>query len=223
MSDLLLPSGRMFDDKQLTVIRMMHEHGTVRYSETSFNLKAGGTSHVYFNGRDDLTLNPGFLVAIAFSALTHLDANVEGGGGKVCLIGVPSAGTAIASAMCVYCEIEEERGEVSLLIMRQVRKTHGAHYTWVDGRPPADAIVVLVENVRTTGGSEEEALNRLKEDGIPTKDVVRLSIVDRKLRPETTTLKTVFYMADIITAFGYLGLWPQERVEACLPEFLQTS
>lgn len=52
---------------------------------------------------------------------------------------------------------------------------------------------------------------------------MRLTIFDRKLRPETPTMKTVYYMADIITAFGYLGLWPQERVDACLPEFLQTN
>ena len=223
MEALKLPSGRTFDREDLRVIGMMHKHGTVRYSDTSFNLKAGGTSRVYFLGREDLTANPAYLHAVAERAYLHLYDSLGQPGEDFCLIGVPMAGGAIASAMAIANYIENDDEQFRFLTMRQVLKTHGANQTWVDGRPNDGDIVATVENVRTTGASENEALARIAKDGIPTDSIIRLSLVDRKLRPETDTMKTVYYLADIIAAFGHLGLWTPEQVEATLPEFLATE
>lgn len=223
MTELILPSGREFDDTDLEVIRMVYEFGTVRYSDTPFKLKAGGISHVYFTGRQDLTAAPAYLAQVAESAYMHLFSALGDPDDNMCLIGVPMAGAAIASAMTMANHFANGDEQFYFLAMRPVLKTHGANQTWVDGKPESGDIVVLVENVRTTGTSEEEALKRLAEDGIPTNDVVRFALVDRKLRPETPKMKTLYYMADIITAFGYLELWPAELVEKTLPEFLATE
>jgi orotate phosphoribosyltransferase len=223
MSELKLPSGREFDEVELDVIRSMHKYGTVRYSDKPFNLKAGGTSHVYFMGREDLTMHPKYLAGIAQLAYFHLHGTLAWAGENICLVGVPMAGGAIATAMVIANHLVCEDEQFRFLTMRPVLKTHGANNTWVDGKPEPGEIVALVENVRTTGASEEEALKRLAEDGIPTDNIVRFALVDRKLRPETERMTTLFYMADIITAFGHLGLWSPEQVEKTLPEFLQTE
>lgn len=222
--DLVLPSGRTLGEHDLDLIAKMHAAGTVRWGNKPFSLKSGGTSHVYFMGREDLTLNLKLLTQLVHSALDHLWLATEVDMDKpCCLIGVPSAGTAIASWMAAVHHLEYQHDDMSFLVMRQVLKKHGNNQTWIDGRPPEDALTVMVENVRTTGASEEEALGRMREDGIDTAKIVRLAMVDRKLRPETDTLKSVYYMADIVAGLGHLGLWTEEQVATSLPEFLQAA
>lgn len=223
MSELKLPSGRTFDADHLDLVCKMHRYGTVRYDDKPFPLKAGGKSNVYFVGREDLTYNPEYLADTAQAVMDYIYTMINESDLSVCLIGVPMAGAAIACAIAVFNHVHCDDEQFRFLMLRPVLKSHGANKTWVDGKPHADDLVITIENVRTTGTSENEALEHVGADGIPTEHVIRLALVDRKLRPETDTMKTVFYMADIITAFGHLGLWTPEQVERTLPEFLLTE
>ena len=74
MEDLILPSGRVFEEDDLKTVKQMHGAGTIRWSEKPCSLKAGGTSHVYFLGREDFTLSSALLENVALSALVRLYA-----------------------------------------------------------------------------------------------------------------------------------------------------
>lgn len=223
MKNVRWPSGRDLDDATLRIIEAMYDAGTVRWSDKPFNLKSGGTSHVYFMGREDLTLNPRLLTSLSRQALKHLwESSEEASCTSNCFIGVPLAGAAIAHWMAAISYLTEGVADSSFLAMRQVRKQHGNNCTWIDGKPPKNATVVLVENVRTTGSSEEEALQRIREDGIEV-PILRLALVDRRLREETDIMKSVFYMADIVVALAYMGKWSNKQTSTALHEFMESA
>ncbi len=220
---LVLPSGRTFSNLDWMLIDYMYKEGTVRWSDTPFALKNGGSSNVYFIGREDLTLNLQYLSLMCRVALSHLWNMSEAKDMPNCFIGVPIAGAAIAHWMAATAHLICNKEGVSFLAMRQVLKKHGNNQTWIDGRPPSWAVRILVENVRTTGGSEEDALEKMREDGIDTTTIIRLALVDRRLRLETPTMLSAFYMADIAMGFGERGYWSNQQVDTALSEFLQTA
>lgn len=53
-----VPSGKVFYEEDINILRLMAEYGFVCYSKTPFKLKSGIMSNVYVFGREDLTDNP---------------------------------------------------------------------------------------------------------------------------------------------------------------------
>lgn len=221
LNSLEVPSGRTLWESDLEIVRQMHKAGSVYWSDAPITLRSGGISHVYCRGREDFTTSPELLALIAEAAMTHVWDEVEGAiDNGCCLIGVPSAGTAIAAWMSASdTYMHQTQSSTEFLVMRQAKKAHGVNTTWVDGKPTVGKKIILVENVRTTGGSEDEAIAKLAEDGIDTSALVRFAIVSLMWQDETEARKSLFYLADIIYAFGILGLWPEEQVQEAMKEF----
>jgi orotate phosphoribosyltransferase len=66
MSSLIMPSGRVFDDRDQSIARGFALNKVVEYRPgKSFKLKSGILSEVYVNGRDDLTSDHALLHLVA--------------------------------------------------------------------------------------------------------------------------------------------------------------
>ena len=141
-----------------------------------------------------------------------------------CLIGVPTAGTALAAA-CFAAEVSDTntafKPKTSFRIMREVKKEHGRDRGWVVGAPDHQKHhYVLVDNVATSGESIERAALKLVEDGFDVSQVDCLILVDRQQgavkrlqRVGFRRIVVVFNLLDIAYAFGELKIWPQEAVQ----------
>ena len=94
------PSGIIYTDFLFRIIEQLGRARSVVWNDEPFVLKSKRLSHVYVNCRNDLTENPrllhdlGYLIAWKARSL----ANDAGDRREVCLIGIPTAGTALALA-----------------------------------------------------------------------------------------------------------------------------
>lgn len=221
-----VPSGRIFDELDLELIEMMVKYKFIEYKDTPFTLSSGRKSNVYVFGREDVTDHPDFewLIGkkIAFLVRSH---NFLFDDKQVCLIGIPTAGTAMAQAasMVSYLEGIFVNGyPICHRIMREALKTHGAHKSWVNGpaQPEIHSYWTL-DNVVTDAASKFEAAKRLKESGYPAQEMPTLVFVDRQQggiermkQGGFTHIVVGYYLLDLTFAFGELGLWPKEKVRA---------
>lgn len=107
-------------------------------------------------------------------------------------------------------------------LMRETLKQHGAHHTWVNGKPDPCHSYWLVDNVATDGQSKIEAAEKLTQDGYLIEEVSCLIFIDRqqgaipRLKKETKfkQIVVVYNLLDITYALGELGLWPKDSVKA---------
>ncbi|MDZ4243671.1 MAG: hypothetical protein U1C57_01045 [Candidatus Doudnabacteria bacterium] len=224
--DLQTPSGRKFDDFDLEVLRTMHDCGFVRHSPQPFTLKSGINSNVYVFGREDLTDNPNLEIKIG-SKIARQVANATLPGEKqICLVGIPTAGTALAQAAAMMSYRITTMSICHRIMREAVKTTHGASAhqgSWINGKP--DLIrhsYWLVDNVAKNGQSKLEAIAKFKADGYPgPEDTPCLIWIDRQQgavpRLEKAGFKriiVVYNLLDITFAFGEMGLWPKEAVKA---------
>ena len=219
-----VPSGQTFSELDIQLMRHLHSVGFIKWSESPFTLKSGIKSHVYVFGREDITDNPRVLAHVGrkIAAVVHELADHR----QPCVIGIPTAGTALAVGTSVYNESARhyvgQRG-IACRIMREIKKSHGAHTTWVVGKPEHEKQQYFVlDNVVTDGGSKFEAAKKLKEDGYQLEDLHFLTFVDRqqgamaKLVAHGLKTTAIYNILDIAHAFKVLRLWPEEaerRVE----------
>ena len=106
--------------------------------------------------------------------------------------------------------------------MREERKTHGVHHNWVNGDPnPLRDTYWIVDNTVTDGRSKLDARDRLKESGYPVDDMRHLIVIDRQqggiTKMENSGFRdivVVYNLLDLTYAFGEMGLWLKERVQA---------
>jgi orotate phosphoribosyltransferase len=202
--------------------------GFVRHSDTPFKLKSGIMSHVYVFGREDLTDNPelGMAVGHAIARIVFLHIDVDDNR-QPCLIGIPTAGNALAAAASLASLQERKRvpwpaRPIAYRIMREQLKQHGAHSTWVNGKPDLDKHNYwLVDNVATDGKSKFEAAEKLEQDGYPAKQMPCLIWIDRQQgaipRLKAAGFRSVivvYNLLDITFAFGEMGMWPKDAVKA---------
>lgn len=217
-----VPSGAVYGKQDLAILLDMAKFGFVRHSETPFKLKSGVPSNVYVFGREDLTDNPqlewhvGTKIAGIVYDNTH-DAR------QPCLIGIPTAGNALAQAAAmVSFQLHRLSLPIAHRVMREQLKQHGAHSTWVNGRPDLKRQRYwIVDNVATDGGSKKEAAGKLEADGYPAKQMPCLIWIDRqqgavpRLKAAGFEQVIVAYnLLDITYAFGVMGLWPKSAVAA---------
>ncbi|HAT74265.1 MAG TPA: hypothetical protein DCS08_04700 [Candidatus Moranbacteria bacterium] len=95
---LQVPSGTFYDAEDCRLLELMCLYKFIEWRESTFRLNSGIESHVYVFGREDTTDNPelewmiGRKTALTIKAVPWPDKK------QICLIGIPTAGTAIAQA-----------------------------------------------------------------------------------------------------------------------------
>lgn len=226
------PSGQIYDALDLAILQLIIEYGFVRRAETPFRLRSGIESHVYVFGREDLTDHPDLEWLIGRKIARLVQENSLPGDKQPCLIGIPTAGTPLAQAAAMVSYHENIRVNPLLpgsadrvichRIMREALREYGAHPNWVNGPPQPELHTYwTVDNVVTDGGSKFEAAERLGVSGYSAKEMPSLIFVDRqqggiqKMEQGGFTRIVVAYgLLDLTFAFGELGLWPKDTVQA---------
>jgi len=220
-----LPSGESYSALDLQILRRMSECGFVRYSEKPFRLKSGIDSHVYVFGREDLTDNPDLEWIIGERIVLEVSEGSIEGDKRPCLIGIPTAGTALAQAaamvswdMSRVC-VPPAFPVIAHRIMREGKKEHGVHHKWVNGDPSPEHTYWAVDNVVTDGASKFEAAEKLAESGYESFEMPQIVLVDRQQggikKMEEGGFKRVhviYRLLDISFALGEFRLWPKEVV-----------
>ena len=152
-------------DRQVLLDRLARE----AYRHGQFTLASGRSSEHYVNCKPVALSGSGLaLLSPAMLALVDNDAAAVGG----LTLGADPLVSGVAMAAA------QEGRDLNALIVRKQAKGHGTG-AWVEGRPPASgALVTVLEDVVTTGGSSIQAVNQLKEAGYSVRRVV--TIVDRE-------------------------------------------
>lgn len=226
-------SGKIFDRLDLKIIRLMVQHGFIRWSDAPFKLKSGVDSHIYVFGREDLTDHPDLEWLIGKKIARVIKAASLPQDKQPCLIGIPTAGTALAQAAAMASQVKRilvARKPICHRIMREVMKQHGVHRGWVNGRPEPDRHTYwIVDNVITDGKSKIEAEEKLISDGYPSKSPTLIFIdrgqggIQKLEQAGFQRITVVYHLLDLVHAFGELDLWSEERVRKAEEEIKPAS
>ncbi len=230
-----VPSGVIYETSDLDLLVGMNGVGFVRHNDTPFRLASGIMSHVYVFGREDLTDNPMLEMSVGHKIAQVVYSNTDvDDKHQQCLIGVPVAGATLAQAAAM-ASIEEHKKcswtaqPIAHRVMREQKKQHGAHNTWINGKPDTSRHRYwFVDNVVTNGDSKITAADRAQEDGYPSRQMPCLIWIDRQ-QGAVPRLKAagfeqvivVYNLLDITFAFGELKLWPKSAVTAVEEEIRQ--
>lgn len=231
-----LPSGRKLSDDDIALLTYMHVFGFVRYSHEPFTLASGIASNVYVFGREDLTDHPELLhfvgQKIAWMVYQAIPPKFEDDRSP-CLIGLPTAGYALAQAATTsayYLKAMFERDifghplpDISFRVMREALKKRGpgAHQTWINGQPNEKYQTYwMVDNVMTNGQTKIDAAEKWRESGYPHRPPV-IVLVDRcqgalenLRRKGFEQVHVCFNLLDMAYFYGKIGLWPKNVVSA---------
>ncbi len=221
------PSGQVFDENDLELLRLMAENGFIQTTGQTARLASGISTRVYVCGREDLTDKNFFewLIGRKIARLVKQYGGSEGERRQYCLIGVPTAATAMAQAAAMVSLAENilVNGQyICHRIMRESPKRHGLHQGWVNGESQPDIHVYwAVENVVTSGTTLITIAERLRQSGYPVEEMPILVFVDRqqggiKKLEEAGFRKIVvaYNLLDLVFIFGELGLWSKNQVKA---------
>lgn len=221
-----VPSGRTFDQFDLSLLRDFARVGFIQYNEKPFTLRSKILSHVYVYGRDDLTHNPDVLAKTGHRILGVARAHTARMDDlrRPHFLGLPTAGTALATAAALADDLHPPH-RAGFSIVREVQKTtHGAtehRGGWVVGKyDPKKWRYFPLDNVTTDGGTKETWAPRLQEDGFPSYDLDWMILVDRQQgalkRLSALGFKSVivvYNLLDITYAFEKMELWPKVAVK----------
>jgi len=225
MNHLELPSGGLYHEEDLNLLRLMNDYGSIKYDPNGFTLKSGIKSLVYAVLRADVTDHPDLGVALGRKIARMVVDNSLNGDMAACLIPIPTAATGMAAAASLVSEIEgicTPAGPISYRVMREAVKDHGAGATnWVNGSYDDKHTYWFVDNVVTDCKSKLEARDRLIESGYTVEDMPSLIVVDRQQggvqnmeKAGFKRIVTVYNLLDIAYAMGQLKLWPETVVKS---------
>lgn len=226
---LNVPSGEVYIEEDLKLLRMMEKYGSIKYDPNGFTLKSGKSSNVYVLLRGDVTDHPDLGVALGRKiAKTVVDNSFEADL-AACLIPIPTAATGMAAAASLVSEMDgicTPAGPISYRVMREAVKGHGAGATnWVNGKYDEKHTFWFVDNVVTDSASKIEARDRLIESGYAVEDMPSLIGVDRQQggvqnmeKAGFKRIVTVFNLLDIAYAMGEMELWPKDVVKSVQDE-----
>ena len=229
---LQVPSGAVFLKEKLQCLIRAGEAGSIKYLGKPVTMKNKVLTYVYVFLRGDLTddavLN--YLVGrcAARSCVSYMQSIGEQR--QLNLIGLPTAGTAIAiatSVASVSLRAEDENFPlISSRIMREVKKTdHGTHGNWVNGETSGlpnlqQFFFGAADNVVTDAGTKVESATRFLEDGYPAYDMLQYIFVDRQQGGVPRMVKAgfkhvavEFLLLDMAYAYGEIGMWPKQAVK----------
>ncbi|MFH1990565.1 MAG: hypothetical protein ABIJ19_01795 [Patescibacteria group bacterium] len=224
---LAVPSGAVLTLCDLQLLQKANEAGSIVYREKPFTLKSGIQSNVYVFFRGDLTDSPNLLNMVAQKIVYTIKENMIPNDHQPNLIGLPTAGTALAVAVSM-ASVEMHKWDTSIpliasRVMREkLKKEHGANDRWVNGDIPdlKKFTFWTIDNVVTDGGTKFEQAKYLEQDGYPSKDMPQLIFVDRQQgaipRLQAAGLKRIvvcYNLLDITFVYSEFKLWPKETVK----------
>ncbi|MDE5100941.1 MAG: orotate phosphoribosyltransferase [Trichodesmium sp. St16_bin4-tuft] len=158
------------------------------YREGDFILSSGQSSSYYINGKY-VTLHPLGALIIGRLILSMLPEDTQG------VAGLTLGADPIVSAVSVVSAYENR--PIPALIIRKQAKGHGT-MSYIEGpRLDANAKVVVLEDVVTTGASAVIAVNRLREAGYQVNHI--FSLVDRQQGAQEFYQKEGIYFKSIFT------------------------
>lgn len=213
------------------LLAMLHEAGVVTWNTDPVTLKNGSLSHVYVQGRNDITERPSLLRWLGqYIAETTVGILGPDDFRKIILIGIPTAGTPLAIAAAIEGDAGIRRDGFGSRMMRSVPKSHGVNQSWIDGNAnPAEEAYFLIDNVVTDGASKFETNKRLALNGYPEADLQHLVLINRgdevlkSLNDQGLSIYALFDLLDIVEAFGRLRLWTKPQVRAVQEEVILLS
>lgn len=152
-------------DRQILLDRLARE----AYRTGQFTLASGLTSEHYVNCKPVALSGSGLaLLGPAMLAMVEREASAVGG----LTLGADPLVSGVAMAAA------QQGRDLNALIVRKQAKGHGTG-AWLEGPlPEAGALVTVLEDVVSTGGSAIQAVNQLKKAGYTVQRVV--TIVDRE-------------------------------------------
>ena len=154
-----------FMDHQVLLERLARE----AYRHGQFTLASGRNSEHYVNCKP-VALSGSGLALLSPAMLALVDKEAVAVGGLTLGADPLVSGVAMAAA--------QQGRDLNALIVRKQAKGHGTG-AWLEGPlPKTGALVTVLEDVVTTGGSSIQAVNQLKEAGYCVRRVV--TIVDRE-------------------------------------------
>ncbi len=224
---LAVPSGATYTPRDILLLQEANNVGSIVYREKPFKLVSGIESNIYVYLRGDLTDSPNLLNMVAQKIVHTVRKNITSDDHQPNLIGLPTAGTAIAVAASI-ASFEMHKWDTSIpliacRVMREkLKKEHGANDRWVNGEMPdlKKFTFWAVDNVVTDGGTKSMQAERLEQDGYPSKEMPQLIFIDRqqgaipRLRAAGFKRIVVCYnLLDITFVYGELKLWPKETLK----------
>src|ERR1051325_820017 len=164
----------------------------------SFTLKSGLQSPIYIDLRQIITY-PRLLSDIAQAYLPLLSTLQFSR-----IAGLPYAAIPIATAISLA-------GNYPMIYPRKEVKTYGTKAE-IEGEYHAGEMVVVIDDLATTGGSKFEAIEKLTSAGLVVKDVVVL--VDRQSGAKESLAQAGYSMHAVLTISQLLDYWEEtEKVE----------
>ena len=164
----------------------MAERKSISFNPDGFELSSGLTSVIKIDlGRIDVTEAPDFLKILGEKTLEILKTvgafNTDK---QICLIGVPTAGVAVAQAASA---IHFQRTITADVVFRMIRPfvsqdSFGKNRRlWTHGDPTLDQHYWIIDNVCTTAGALLGVYSKLLEHGYPAEQISVLTLVEREL------------------------------------------
>lgn len=193
----------MSNDLINTLADGLLEAGCIKFGE--FTLKSGLKSPIYIDLRQVITY-PRLLKQIGeayLPVLKELQFNR--------LAGLPYAAIPIATAISLA-------GDYPLIYPRKEVKSYGTKAE-IEGEYHAGEVVVVIDDLATTGGSKFEAIEKLSAAGLVVKDVVVL--VDRQSGARESLAEAGFSLHAVLTIHQMLDHW--ETTEKVSPEHIQAA
>jgi uridine monophosphate synthetase len=189
------------EGERVAIVEGMLEAGCVKFG--SFSLKSGIESPIYIDLRR-LVGFPQLLTDVALAFIQVLrDMQFDHLGA------LPYAALPIATAISL-------QGDWSMVYPRKEVKSYGTKAP-VEGVFQAGEVVVVIDDLISTGGSKIEAIEKLTSAGLVVEDVVVL--IDRSpdsgaaLTSRGYKLHAVLTLAEILDHYEAAGLVPAEVID----------
>ena len=160
------PAFRFDDDARRSLLERLAQEA---YRRGQFTLASGRESEHYVNCKP-VSLSGSGLALISSGMLDHVDAEAIAVAGLTLGADPLVSGVAMAAALVGR--------SLDALIVRKQAKGHGTG-AWLEGPLPQNgALITVLEDVVTTGGSSLKAVHQLREAGFVVNRVITL--VDRE-------------------------------------------
>ena len=160
------PAFRFDDDARRSLLERLAQEA---YRRGQFTLASGRESEHYVNCKP-VSLSGSGLALISSGMLDHVDAETIAVAGLTLGADPLVSGVAMAAALVGR--------SLDALIVRKQAKGHGTG-AWLEGPlPQKGALITVLEDVVTTGGSSLKAVHQLREAGFVVNRVITL--VDRE-------------------------------------------